>query len=166
LALFATERIERLLAAGSTSSPPRERNEEIMSDLRFESSFREVADIDGQRAEVLDSTNGNYQNREPVSERENLPLSLDNAGHVQVNCVGELDSEMEDQPNPPRLDEEPDSLARIAQGNSSTTNSVHTSHGEKAGMENHLESQRQIENEKSSVPHWTDEQLDELLDFD
>ncbi|KAK7370114.1 hypothetical protein VNO80_12170 [Phaseolus coccineus] len=187
----SVERLEGLLASGGTFSPPRERNEEIMSDLRLESSFRQVADIDWQRAEVSASTichtdNEKHQNLETVSERENLPLSLDNAGHVQVNCVGELDSEMEDQPNPPRLDEEADSLARMAQGNSSTTNSVHTSHGEKTGMENHLESQRQMENhlesqrqmenhlesqrlmenKKSSVPHWTDEQLDELLAFD
>ncbi|CAJ1936608.1 unnamed protein product, partial [Sphenostylis stenocarpa] len=166
---FATERLERLLASGF--SAPRERNEEIMSGLRFDSSSRQVADIDWRRAEVLASTIrhgdiGNYQNQETVSERENLLLSLDNAGHVQVKCVGELESEMEDQPNPPKLDEEADSLARIAQGNSSRTNSVHKSYGEKTGMENHLESQKQIENKKSSVPQWTDEELDVLLAFD
>ncbi|BAT72626.1 hypothetical protein VIGAN_01004700 [Vigna angularis var. angularis] len=159
----STERPERLFASGSTSSPPLERNEEIMSGLRFESSSRQVADIDRQRAEVLASTSSH---RETVSERENLPLSLDNAGHVEVNCVSELDCEMEDQPNPPELNEEADSLAQIAQGNSSTSNSVHTSRAEKTEMEIQLESQRQMDSQRSSVPHWTDEQLDELLAFD
>lgn len=161
--LFASERPESLLASGNTSSPPLKRNEEIMSGLRFESSSRQVIDIDWQRAEVLASTSSH---RETVSERENLRLSLDNAGHVEVNCVGELDSEMEDQANPHGLDEEADSLAQIAQGNSSTSNSVHASRAEKTEMENHLESQRQMESQRSSVPHWTDEQLDELLAFD
>jgi len=163
MALFATERPERLLASGSSSSPPLKRNEEIMSALRFESSSRQVADIEWQRAEALAST---PSHSETVWGRENLALSVDNAGHVEGNCVGELDSEMEDQPNPPRLDEEADSLAHIAQGNSSTSKSVHTSRAEKTEMKNHLESQSQMESQRSSVPHWTDEQLDELLAFD
>ena len=143
---FATERHERLLTPGSTFSLPLERTEGIMSNLRFDSSFRQVADSDRQRSEVLASTsfrsdNGNDQNRETVSEGENLSLSLDNAGPVKVNCGGELESEVEDQPNPPKLDEGGDILARIAQGNSSATNSIPTSHGEKTRMENHFEGQ-------------------------
>ncbi|QCD85446.1 hypothetical protein DEO72_LG2g5806 [Vigna unguiculata] len=157
----SVERPERLLASGSSSSPPLKRNEEIMSALRFESSSRQVADIEWQRAEALAST---PSHSETVWGRENLALSVDNAGHVEGNCVGELDSEMEDQPTPPRLDEEADSLAHIAQGNSSTSKSVHTA--EKTEMKNHLESQSQMESQRSSVPHWTDEQLDELLAFD
>lgn len=165
------ERHERLLTPGSTFSLPLERTEGIMSNLRFDSSFRQVADSDRQRSEVLASTsfrsdNGNDQNRETVSEGENLSLSLDNAGPVKVNCGGELESEVEDQPNPPKLDEGGDILARIAQGNSSATNSIPTSHGEKTGMENHFERQTQMVNKKCSFPHWTEEQLDELLAFD
>lgn len=168
---FATERHERLLTPGSTFSLPLERTEGIMSNLRFDSSFRQVADSDRQRSEVLASTsfrsdNGNDQNRETVSEGENLSLSLDNAGPVKVNCGGELESEVEDQPNPPKLDEGGDILTRIAQGNSSATNSIPTSHGEKTGMENHFERQTQMVNKKCSFPHWTEEQLDELLAFD
>nr|KYP67448.1 Uncharacterized protein C17orf53 isogeny [Cajanus cajan] len=85
-------------------------------------------------------------------------------GIMSINCGGELETEMEDQPNPPKLDEG-DSLAWIAQSNRST-NSVHTSQGEKTGMENQLERQKHMANPRSSIPSWTEEQLDELLAFD
>ncbi|TKY61069.1 C17orf53-like protein [Spatholobus suberectus] len=162
------ERHDNLWMRGSTFSLPQERTEGIISSLRSVSSFRQVADSDKQRGELLASTsghnnNGNVQNRETVLERENLSESLDDAGPVEVNCGGELESEKENQPNPPKLDEGRDSLAWIAQGNSSTTNLVHTSQSHGA---NHLERQKQMVNQKSSIPHWTEEQLDELLAFD
>ena len=116
--------------------------------MRLASSYNEGAYNDG---EFLGSKDG----RDPYD-----------AGPVKVNCGGELESEVEDQPNPPKLDEGGDILARIAQGNSSATNSIPTSHGEKTGMENHFERQTQMVNKKCSFPHWTEEQLDELLAFD
>ncbi|RDX91245.1 putative protein C17orf53, partial [Mucuna pruriens] len=165
------ERHEQSWITGSTFSMPQGRTEGIMRSLRLDSSFRQVVDSDKQRGELLVSTschndNGNVQDQETILERENLSLSQDNAGPVEVNCRGELESEMEDQLNPPKLDEGGDTLAWIAQDNSSTTNPIHTSHGEKTGMENHLEEQKQMLNQKSSIPHWTEEQLDELLAFD
>ncbi|XP_020215950.1 uncharacterized protein LOC109799737 [Cajanus cajan] len=135
---------------------PQGRTEGIMSSLRLSSSFKQVLGSHND--------NGSDQNRETVLEGENLIASLDNVGPGEVNCGGELETEMEDQPNPPKLDEG-DSLAWIAQSNRST-NSVHTSQGEKTGMENQLERQKHMANPRSSIPSWTEEQLDELLAFD
>lgn len=165
------ERHEQLLMPGSTLSLPPERTEGIMSSLRLHSSFRQLADSDQQRGELFASTtcrndDGNVQNQETVLEREKLSLSRDNAGPAEVNCGGELGNEMEVQPNTPNLDEGGQGLAWISQRNCSTMNSVQTSHGEKTGMENHLQEQKQMGNTQSSIPHWTEEQLDELLSFD
>lgn len=156
---------------GSTLSLPPERTEGIMSSLRLHSSFRQLADSDKQRGELYASTtchndDGSVQNQETVLEREKLSLSWDNAGPVEVNCGGELENEMEVQPITPNLDEGGQGLAWISQRNCSTMNSVQISHGEKTGMENHLEEQKQMVNTQSSIPHWTEEQLDELLSFD
>ncbi|XP_027339965.1 uncharacterized protein LOC113853661 [Abrus precatorius] len=167
--IHTTPSIERHEGSWIPGSLPQERTEGIMSNLRLDSRFRQVADNGKQRSEILALTNchfdnGNDRNPKNVLDRENLLLSQDNARPVEVNCgVSELESGMEDQPNPPELDG--DSLAWIAQGNSST-NSVHTSHGQETGMKTHLEGQKQLVNPKSSIPHWTEEQLDELLAFD
>ncbi|KAL2342338.1 hypothetical protein Fmac_003623 [Flemingia macrophylla] len=140
----------------SPFSMPQGRTEGIMSNLRINSSFKQVAGSHND--------NGSEQNQEPVLEGGNSTPSLDNAGPLEVNHGGELEIEMEDQSDPPKL--EGDSLAWISQGNRSTTNSVHTSQGEKIERENHLEREKQMVNQRSSIPSWTEEQLDELLAFD
>ncbi|KAK7358126.1 hypothetical protein VNO77_00047 [Canavalia gladiata] len=168
---IATERREESWMSGTTFSLPQKRTEGVMSNLRLDSRFRQVVGNDNQRGQMLaltscDSDNGNDRNQENVLDRENLLLSEDNAGPVEVTCGGgELEHEMEDQHNHPKLDEG-DSLAWIAQGNRTTANSVHTCHGQETGMKSHLERQKQMVNPKSSIPHWTEEQLDELLAFD
>lgn len=165
-----TERHENLWMPGSTLSLLQERAEGIMTNLRLDSRFRQVADNGRQRDEILVLTSchsdiGSDRNQETVLDRENLSLRQDNAGPVIVTRSGELESEMENQPNPPILGEE-DNLAWIAQGNSSSTNSVHISVGQETGRENHSERLKEIINPTGSIPHWTEEQLDELLAFD
>ncbi|XP_061354664.1 uncharacterized protein LOC133299240 [Gastrolobium bilobum] len=152
------ERHEKSWMLGSTFSLPQERTEGIMTDLRLDSRFREVADIGKQRGETLVLTNshsdhdGNDKTQRSVSDKENLSVSRH-------------ESEMEDQANPPKLGEG-DKLTWTAQGNSSSTNSVHISDGQETGIKNHLERQTEVVNPKSSIPHWTEEQLNELLAFD
>lgn len=151
---------------GSTLSLPQERTEGIMSSLGLDSRFREVAGNDQQSGENLVLTschadNGNDRNQKAVLDKENLSLRRDNATPVEVICGGE----MGDQPNPSKLGEG-GYIACSAEGNSSSTNSVHVSDGQEKGTQNHLERRREIVNPKGSIPHWTEEQLDELLAFD
>ena len=167
---FAKERHEKSWMPGNTFSLPQETTEGIMTNLRLDSRFREVADIDKRKGENLvvtsyHSDNGNDRNQKTVLDRENLSLRQDNARPAEVTCGGELQSEMNDQPNPPKLGEG-DNLACSAQGTSTSTNSVHISAGLETEVKNHLERQRETSNPIGSIPHWTDEQLDELLAFD
>lgn len=124
----------------SVLSLPQERTQGILNNLRVESRFREVAD------------------------RENLSLRQDIVRPVEAICGGDLESEMEDQQNHPNLGKG-DSLVGNDQANSSSSNSAHISADQETGIENHMETQ-EIMNPKSSIPQWTDEQLNELLSFD
>lgn len=147
-----------------------ERTQGILNNIVVDLRIRELADSSKQRDEVLvssscHSNNGDERNQRTVSNKENLSLRQDDAGHFEVTCDAELDIEMEDQQNHPGLGEE-DNLVGIAQANSSSTNSAHISVSQETGRKNHLETQKEIVNTKSSIPHWTEEQLDELLAFD
>ncbi|KAK7320179.1 hypothetical protein RJT34_04914 [Clitoria ternatea] len=164
------ERQEKICRPGSTFPlpQPQERTEGIMYNLGLDSRFTQEADSGQQRGEILvmTSSKSDNGNQKTISDRENLSLSDDYNGRpVEVTCGGDLESGKEDQPNPAKFDEG-DSLAWIAQGYSSTTKSVHTSHFQETGMKNHMETQKHIANQKGSIPHWTEEQLDELLAFD
>ncbi|GAU12799.1 hypothetical protein TSUD_72850 [Trifolium subterraneum] len=150
-------------------SVPQERTEGILDNLRLDSRVREVAGIGKQRDEtlVLSSShfvNGVDRNQRTVLDRGNLSPRQDGAGPVEQTCGDLLESEMEDQQNHPKLGEG-DNLVGISQSSSSTTNTAHISVGQETGMENHLERQKDIMNSKSSIPQWTDEQLDQLDDL-
>jgi len=165
-----TERQENSwMPPSSVLSLPQERTQGILNNLRVDSRFREVAGNGKQRDEILVLSgshfdNGGDQNQKTVSDRENLSLRQDIVRPVKAICGGELESEMEDQQNHPNLGEG-DSLLGNAQANSSSSNSAHISVGQENGMENHMETQETM-NPKSSIPQWTDEQLNELLSFD
>jgi hypothetical protein len=151
-------------------SQPQERTEGTLNNIRLDSRFREVAGDAKQRDEILvlsssHSVNGVDRNQITVSDRENLSPRQDGAGPVEATYGDELESETEDQQNHPKLGEG-DNLVGISQFSSSTTNSAHISVGQETGMENHLERQQEVMNSKSSIPQWTDEQLDELFAFD
>ncbi|KAK2385681.1 nuclear localized protein [Trifolium repens] len=151
-------------------SQPQERTEGTLNNIRLDSRFREIAGNGNQRDEILvlsssHSVNGVDRNQITVSDRENLSPRQDGAGPVEATYGDELESETEDQQNHPKLGEG-DNLVGISQFSSSTTNSAHISVGQETGMENHLERQQEVMNSKSSIPQWTDEQLDELFAFD
>lgn len=134
------------------------------------SSFRQEADVGKQWDEILvltssDSDNGTDRNKRTAMDRENLPLSEDSSRPVEVTHGSELEGEMEDQSNPPKLCEG-NNLAGVAPGGISSTSSVHTSDSQQSVIKNHLGSQKEIANPKGSIPYWTEEQLDELLAFD
>ncbi|OIV89665.1 hypothetical protein TanjilG_08770 [Lupinus angustifolius] len=156
---------------GNTLSPPQKRTEGIMTSLRLDLRCTEVASSDKQNEENLVQTSfhsdhGNEGNQENVLDREKLSPRQDNAHiPVEVTCGGVLESEIGDQPNPPKLGEG-DNLACSAQGNSSSTTSACTSNGQESGISDHLYKQKEIVNPENSIPQWTDEQLDELLAFD
>ncbi|KAE9597483.1 hypothetical protein Lal_00029931 [Lupinus albus] len=156
---------------GNTLSLPQKRTEGIMTSLRLDLRCTEVASSDKQNEEKLVQTsfhsdNGNEGNQENVFDREELSPRQDNAHTpVEVTCGGVLGSEIGDQPNPPKLGAG-DNSAHSAQGNSSSTNSARTSDGQESGINDHLDIQKEIVNPENSIPHWTDEQLDELLAFD
>ncbi|CAL0313771.1 unnamed protein product [Lupinus luteus] len=176
LAFFATERNEKSWKEltpllGNMLSPPQKRTEGIMTSLRLDLRSIEVASSDKQNEENLIQTsfhsdNGNEGNQAYVLDREKLSPRQDNAHtHVEVTHGGVLESEVGDQPNPPKLGEG-DNLACSAQGNSHSTNSAHASDGQESGINDHLDKQKEIVNPESLIPHWTDEQLDELLAFE
>ncbi|WJX54490.1 hypothetical protein P8452_40367 [Trifolium repens] len=151
-------------------SQPQERTEGTLNNIRLDSRFREIAGNGNQRDEILvlsssHSVNGVDRNQITVSDRENLSPRQDGAGPVEATYGDELESETEDQQNHPKLGEG-DNLVGISQFSSSTTNPAHISVGQETGMENHLERQQEVMNSKSSIPQWTDEQLDELFAFD
>ncbi|KAK2439645.1 nuclear localized protein [Trifolium repens] len=154
----------------SALSRPQERTEGTLNNIRLDSRFREVAGDAKQRDEILvlsssHSVNGVDRNHITVLDRENLSPRQDGAGPVEATYGDELESETEDHQNHPKLGEG-DNLVGISQFSSSTKNSAHISVGQEIGMENHLERQQEVMNSKSSIPQWTDEQLDELFAFD
>lgn len=167
LSLQTESHEKSLMPLGSQFSLPRERTEEILSNVRLDSRFREVADSGKQMDEilVLTSCHADNENQKTVSDKENLSPRQDNSGPIQVTCSGQLQSEMTDQPNSPKLGEG-DNLAGIAQGNCSSTNSAHISAGQENEMKSQLEIQKEVTNPKTSIPNWTEEQLDELFAFD
>lgn len=153
----------------SALSLSQERTQGILNNVRLDSRFKEVANNGSQRDEILVLSSCLFDNEDDeiqrtVSNRKNLSLRQDGTGPVEAACGGQLESEMENQENHPTLGKG-DILVGITQVNSSSSNPAHISVGQETDMENHLESQ-EIMNPKSSIPQWTDEQLDELLAFD
>ncbi|CAI8620044.1 unnamed protein product [Vicia faba] len=138
------------------------RTDGILNNIGLDSRFREVADNGSQRDEILPLSSCHFDNEGGKSQRT---VSIqDGAGPVEATCRDQLESEMEDQENHPTLGKG-DNLVGITQANSSSSIPTHIPVGQETDAENHLERQ-EIMNPKSSIPQWTDEQLDELLAFD
>ncbi|XP_015957329.1 uncharacterized protein LOC107481568 [Arachis duranensis] len=167
------ERHEESRMMDNTFALPQERTEGIMTNLSLGSKFIEGVDIHKQMGEDLvvpscHSDDGNNRNQKSVFERENLSFKQDNVRPEEVTCGDGLQTELNGQHNPPKSAEGDNlNLACSARdGGSLTKNSIHISAGVETEVKNHLEGQRVISNPQNTIPHWTDEQLDELLAFD
>lgn len=169
---FVTESNDKLWMPGNTLSLPPERTKGIISNLTLNLRFKEMKDIDKQREEDNGSGNNHSDNG---NRNQNVVLDGENesprkyasiAKHVEVTPGVELEIEMEDHSNPYKLDG--DNTARCAQNNCSSENVVDISEfdGHETAIKNQIERNFEIPVPKSSIPHWTDEQLDELLAFD
>ncbi|XP_058732416.1 uncharacterized protein LOC131603954 [Vicia villosa] len=158
----AETREKSWMPLSSASSLSQVRTDGILNNIRLDSRFREVADNGSQRDEILPLSSCHFDNEDDKSQR--TVLMHDGAGPVEATCGYQLESEMENQENHPTLGKG-DNLVGITQANSSSLNPTHISVGQETDVENHLERQ-EIMNPKSSIPQWTDEQLDELLAFD
>lgn len=156
---------------------PRERTNGIIANLTLTSRFKEKEDVDKRgRDEVSGSkqSDNGIRNQNVISYSENVsPRQVEYgsvAKHVEVTPGNELENEMDGQPNQPhKIDgNNPAHGATNAPNNGSSTNSIDISEsgGPETGMKNLIERNREILIPKTSIPHWTEEQLDELLAFD
>ncbi|KAF7834539.1 putative nuclear localized protein [Senna tora] len=161
---------ENFRTPGNTLSLPQERTKGIISKLTLNATSKEIKDVDKQMGEnevsrSNHSDNGNRnQNRNVVLERESASPRQGRYGsvakHLEVTPGDDHEIEMKDQSNNPCKLDEGDNPAWNAKNNVSSTNLVDTS--ESGGLERQVE----IPIPKSSIPNWTEEQLDELLAFD
>ncbi|MED6156033.1 hypothetical protein PIB30_010959 [Stylosanthes scabra] len=171
---FLTEdRHEKSWMMGNTSPLSQERTQGIMTNLGLDSKFIEV-DIHKQMGEDLvvpshhHSDDGNNRNQKTVFDRESLSLRQDQGLPEKITSGGELQTELNGQHNPPKSAEgDTLNLACSARGGGSLTrSSVHMPADLETEVKNYLEGPRVVSNPQSTIPHWTDEQLDELLAFD
>ncbi|KAI4351028.1 hypothetical protein L6164_005417 [Bauhinia variegata] len=141
-----------------------ERTEGIMSSLGLN---RERVDIDTQKDKALGSNrldNGNSRDQNGVPDIKSLSQRQGEytriARPVEVILDGELDSG-----KPSKLGE--GSIPTwIGQDNGSSAKPVDISDGQEIGMKTRNEGKAEIPIRKSLIPHWTEEQLDELLAFE
>ncbi|MED6124654.1 hypothetical protein PIB30_061006 [Stylosanthes scabra] len=166
------DRHEKSWMMTNTSPLPQERTEGIMTNLSLDSKFVGV-DIHKQMGEDLvvpshHYDDGNDRNQKSVFDRENLSFRQDQGLPEKITSGDELQTESNGQHNPPKSDKgDTLNLACSAPGGGSLTrSSVHMSAGLETEVKNHLEGPRVVSNSQSTIPHWTDEQLDELLAFD
>ncbi|MED6173504.1 hypothetical protein PIB30_060114 [Stylosanthes scabra] len=159
------ERHQETRMMGNTSPLPQERTQGIMTNLSLDSNFVEGVDIHKQMGEDLvvpshHSDDGNDRNQKTVFDRENLSFRQDQGLPENITSGDELQTELNGQHNPPKsVKGDTLNLACSARGGGSLTrSSVHMSVG--------LETEVMVSNSQSTIPNWTDEQLDELLTFD
>jgi hypothetical protein len=151
--LYITERGEKSWMPQGTSSLLQERTEGIMNSLRQTSKLRGSAPND-------------------IVEKESLLMRLGMANRITEVASREdticIDQEivMSEEPNPCKRSEGGNPSCNI-QGRSDTANLVDVpDDDEERGRANEVNKKRHPLISRTSLPQWTDEQLDVLMEFD
>ncbi|XP_054822056.1 uncharacterized protein LOC129320564 isoform X3 [Prosopis cineraria] len=153
---------EKISMPDNASSLPRERTAGSNTSPSLHLGFMEMEAIDKQKGD--DKASRSIGGKQDSGSNHSEFVSI--ADRAEALGGGELEIGMENQSNPYQLGG--DSPARNAQNNGSSVYLADTpeSHGQETELIKQMEKDRGILIPKNSIPHWTEEQLDELLAFD